>query len=77
MTIALGMLASNGIVLATDTQETVQGYWKRHQGKMTAVQSEAGAFVIAGAGRSGLRRCPNTATRRCFSESEDVEQDEY
>lgn len=34
MTIALGILASDGVVIAADSQETVQGYWKGNQGKV-------------------------------------------
>ena len=52
MTIALGILASDGVVVATDTQETVQGYWKRHEGKIQAAQTAQGAVVVAGAGRA-------------------------
>ena len=35
MTIALGLLASDGVVVAADTQETV-GYSKLNQGKIAA-----------------------------------------
>jgi hypothetical protein len=34
MTIALGIIGSNGIVLAADTEESIQGYMKRHQTKI-------------------------------------------
>jgi hypothetical protein len=60
MTIALGILASDGVVIAADSQETVQGYWKTNQGKITwsgfygelrkTRGRSAGVCAIAGAG---------------------------
>lgn len=35
MTIAIGILATDGVVVAADTQESVPGYWKRDQGKIS------------------------------------------
>jgi hypothetical protein len=40
MTIALGMLARDGIVMAADTQESA-GYWKRDHGKIVALGHRA------------------------------------
>jgi hypothetical protein len=37
MTIAIGLLAHDGLVVAADTQETIPGYWKLEQGKIAAV----------------------------------------
>lgn len=49
MTIALGILASDGLVLAADTQETIQGYAKFTHGKM-------GASLVSGLGKPENRR---------------------
>ncbi len=58
MTIALGIVANGGLVIAADTQETVQGYWKRDQGKVRAAHhGDAGGHqtscLIAAAGHAG------------------------
>jgi hypothetical protein len=37
MTIALGVLANDGIVLAADTQLTIPNFWKGEGGKILAV----------------------------------------
>src|SRR2546428_6976952 len=58
MTIALGILAKDGVVLAADTQETYAGIFKVDQSKITAVlngtpKAPRGAFVVSGAGTAG------------------------
>jgi 20S proteasome alpha/beta subunit len=55
MTIALGIIASDGIVVAADTQVTVQNYWKGSEAKIVPVQrtdseGRTGACAISGAG---------------------------
>jgi hypothetical protein len=60
MTIALGVIASDGIVMAADTQETIPGYWKHSHGKiwecgrnLLETPKGGGAFcLIAGAGNA-------------------------
>lgn len=37
MTIAIGIIASNGLVIAADTQETLHGVWKYGHGKVSAM----------------------------------------
>jgi 20S proteasome alpha/beta subunit len=54
MTIAVGILASEGVVLAADTQLTVANYWKGEGGKIMAVARKergrvTGACAITGA----------------------------
>jgi hypothetical protein len=55
MTIAVGVLASRAVVLAADTQLTVQNYWKGESGKIMAVHRRpsddrvSGACAITGA----------------------------
>jgi hypothetical protein len=44
MTIALGIIATDGLVMAADTQQTIQGYAKFNRGKM-------GASLVSGLGR--------------------------
>jgi 20S proteasome alpha/beta subunit len=54
MTVAIGMVAEDGLVLAADTQETIAGYWKVHSGKIRALRSAsgsaAGAMLVSAAG---------------------------
>ena len=57
MTIAIGLLASDGIVLAADTQEIV-GSMKSDESKLIvanrgAEKEKAGALAITGAGDAG------------------------
>jgi hypothetical protein len=54
MTIAVGMIANGGVVLAADTQLTVQNYWKGEGGKFIGLSigkrnKPSGACVITGA----------------------------
>lgn len=60
MTIALGIMASDGVVLAADTQESVPGYWKIDQGKILGgttwnlgPPSYKAAWLFSGAGNAG------------------------
>jgi 20S proteasome alpha/beta subunit len=56
VTIAIGLLCKGGAVLAADSQETVQGYWKRRQIKVhgsTLGQTQDLSIAMAGAGRAG------------------------
>jgi 20S proteasome alpha/beta subunit len=50
MTIALGILAKRAVILAADTQETIQGYWKINQGKIRAANASVGAILLSAAG---------------------------
>ena len=55
MTIGIGILASDGVVIAADTQESIQGYWKTNQGKVRwsayqSVDHGSGSIVVTGAG---------------------------
>jgi hypothetical protein len=56
MTIAIGVLASDGIVVAADTQESVQGYWKTTQGKVRWAEHRGtnghGACIVSAAGNA-------------------------
>lgn len=57
MTIAVGVLARTGVVIAADSQETVQGYWKTNQGKVWRsglyAPESVGCCAVAAAGRAG------------------------
>lgn len=57
MTIAIGVVARTGVVIAADSQETVQGYWKSNQGKIWwsghYSLDSSGCCAVAAAGRSG------------------------
>ena len=59
MTIAIGLLASDGLVFAADTQETIPGYWKNEQGKVnvcarSGLPADSGVSMgfFSGAGNS-------------------------
>jgi hypothetical protein len=56
MTIALGILAKDGLVLASDSQETIPGYWKNDVSKMSYMtQSSPSAWracIVMGAGHA-------------------------
>jgi hypothetical protein len=57
MTIALGIVASDGVILAADTQETYAGLFKLDQGKIlaaagTPLEKQVGGFGVTGAGSS-------------------------
>ncbi len=63
MTVAIGIIASDGIVVAADTQETTPGYWKNYQGKVAAASTmqigppmHSAGYIISGAGNSGYLR---------------------
>jgi 20S proteasome alpha/beta subunit len=56
VTIAIGLLCKDGAVLAADSQETVQGYWKRRQVKISGTtlgHAQDLSLAMAGAGRAG------------------------
>src|SRR5438552_17699196 len=58
MTIALGILAKDGVVLAADTQETFSGVFKVDQAKILATvlgtsTKNDGVFGVSGAGSGG------------------------
>jgi 20S proteasome alpha/beta subunit len=50
VTIAVGFRCNDGIVLAADTQETISGYMKQHEGKITTCWMGDFSIAIAGAG---------------------------
>ena len=57
MTIAIGVIANDGVVIAADTQETI-GSTKTDESKMLIANrgmkgAEAGAFAISGSGEAG------------------------
>lgn len=85
MTIAVGILASDGVVVAADSQETVQGYWKGNQGKvwwggqysdLTKTKGRsAGVCAVAGAGmRAGYIDALMQKFLRVFQGNPDVIQ---
>ena len=56
MTIAVGVLCHGGVVVASDSQEVVQGYWKRKVWKLSIQDiGDDGpmSLIVAGAGRAG------------------------
>jgi hypothetical protein len=53
MTIAIGLICTNGLIMATDTMEVV-GYAKRGMGKIYGIQSGDFTCVIAGSGDTTL-----------------------
>jgi hypothetical protein len=85
MTVALGLLASDGVVVAADSQETVQGFWKTDQGKVWGAgryqnmdgDRSAGMCLVAGASnRAGY---VDSLTRRvldAFRDSDAVERND-
>jgi hypothetical protein len=54
MTIAIGLLAKNGLVVAADRQETIPGYWKHDTGKIAA----GGHSIIKPAGGNDSSALP-------------------
>jgi hypothetical protein len=82
MTIALGLLASDGIVIAADTQESTGDYMKGDQSKLMSfasmqagkpeVGSLAGACVISGAGDSGYVRALTIELGSVFLANQDT-----
>jgi hypothetical protein len=54
MTIAAGFPCSDGLVLCSDTQETIIGYAKVNTGKMTRLEFPLYNVVFTGSGDSGL-----------------------
>src|SRR5262245_23071991 len=42
MTIAVGILSDTGIVVASDTEESIPGLMKRDEGKITAIRTRHG-----------------------------------
>lgn len=53
MTIALGILAKDGVVIAADTQETYTGVFKMDQSKILGVTKPTSGFMVSGAGSAG------------------------
>ena len=71
MTIANGLLASEGIVMAADTQETA-GPWKRSKGKLSIAgrrleSTESGHGTCLISGSSPARRASSRGTARASS----------
>jgi 20S proteasome alpha/beta subunit len=67
MTIAIGVLSTNGIVIAADTEET--GFFKRHQPKILPVNintPDGPAMAITGAGDAGYLDCISDELKDCF-----------
>jgi hypothetical protein len=54
MTIAAAFYCTDGLVLCSDTQETITGYAKVNTEKMTQVETQFYNMVFTGAGDSGL-----------------------
>ncbi|MBV9764566.1 MAG: hypothetical protein JOZ48_06950 [Acidobacteriaceae bacterium] len=52
MTIAVGLLATDGIVLAADAQECIPGYAKRKQHKIMPGSTSGACIAVTGAGNS-------------------------
>lgn len=53
MTIAIGILASDGLVIAADSQETIPGFWKVEQDKIMAAHQVHAGLAQGGIGISG------------------------
>lgn len=53
MTIAIGLVAADGIVIAADTQETIQGTVKTSATKIVVAPNPSGVIAITGAGTAG------------------------
>jgi 20S proteasome alpha/beta subunit len=69
MTIAIGILSTDGIVIAADTEET--GYFKRHQPKILPVNIEipdGPAMAITGAGDAGYLDSISEELNDCFGQ---------
>ena len=73
MTVALGMIAADGIVIAADRQET-EGDSKRSQNKIESLWVvPGGSFIVSGAGTSSYLDSMATRLKHCFGESEEEE----
>jgi 20S proteasome alpha/beta subunit len=77
MTIAVGVLSNdNSLVIASDCQETVQGYWKRTEVKVRASSAKRRGrdtgvrLAIAGAGRAGYADALEQHVSEAFSKAE-------
>jgi hypothetical protein len=72
MTIAIGMIASDGIVIAADRQETF-GNWKTNQGKISAawknIPPVLRSLLITGAGNGAYLDCVAQKLLECFSDN--------
>jgi hypothetical protein len=53
MTIAIGLMYGEGIVLGSDTEEVVSGYLKRPHNKAMFREGPGGSLVVIGAGNAG------------------------
>jgi hypothetical protein len=72
MTIAIGILAADSIVLATDTEESIPGYMKLHQYKTRGGAKGTRGCLIAGAGSANyIDTVSDELIETFFSESED------
>jgi hypothetical protein len=69
MTIALGILATDGVVVAADTQETYPGAIKLGQTKImgATLSASGGAFIATGAGTAGHLDSLNQGLCETFS----------
>src|SRR5579864_1057389 len=86
MTIAVGILAADGVVIAADSQETVQNYWKGNQGKVwwSAYYGDsekrngrsAGVCAVACAGRAGYCDALTSRVIDVFKRTPDVVENE-
>lgn len=79
MTIALGILASDGLVVAADTHESY-GYWKVTQGKLrgSLLHAESGAdtLFLTGAGDSHSLDAVMRRLQKVFSETPGQDSDQ-
>ncbi len=83
MTIALGILASDGLVLAADTLHTIDRVWKGDQGKIMGVERHgrtppegplfSASCIVTGAGRSQLLQALSQKLLKSFSSEESDE----
>jgi 20S proteasome alpha/beta subunit len=80
MTIALGILAQDGVVIAADTQQSYPGYWKVDQGKIDGRSrstigggSHTSGLIISGAGDGGYADALSQEIRSTILDSDKVE----
>jgi 20S proteasome alpha/beta subunit len=66
MTIALGFCTNDGVVLCTDTQETISGYIKTYDGKVVTCVFENLVMAIAGSGTSDYIKTARDAVAENF-----------
>lgn len=70
VTIAVGMVCQNGVVIAADSQVSVPDYYKYHESKIHYTEGEDWALLFAYAGDPGLYQQARNEIAKRFRDSE-------